>query len=168
MSSRFVAPIVFAVAILLADCACAEIVGGTVNIYQCPFDFSTQSCASNVDSMDASVVNDTGCWFLYTCHSRPASMVALILGKTLGDVCGPPADPAWFCGTSADWCLQGNEVFLIHTGDGYWVKCAFVNFNRPWPDCWEIIYFLQTDGTSNLCSVPVEPTTWGEIKAVFE
>jgi len=144
-----------------------QVVGGTVNVYECAFDFSTQRCASSVDSVDVFVTADTGCWFLATCLSTPPSMVALILGKTLGEVCGPPADPAWFCGTS-DICLQGDEIFVMHTGDGYWAKYAFVNFNRPWPDCWEITYVVQMDGTSNLCPVPVENTTWGEIKTLYE
>jgi len=167
MGWRILVSIVFVAVVVLPDPAHGQIVGGRVNIYQCAFDFSTQRCTSNVDSVDATVVADTGCWFLYTCLAKPFSEVALIMGKTLGQVCGPGESPFWGCGTS-EHCLQGDEVFLIHTGDGYWAKCAFVNFNRPWPQCWEIIYFVQMNGTDDLCSVPVEDTTWGEIKALYE
>jgi hypothetical protein len=144
-----------------------EIRGGTVNLNNCSFDFSAQSCAATINDVDVLVTMDTGCWFIAGCLSTPPSLVTIIIGKTLGEVCGPPADAMWSCGTS-DICLQGDEVFVIHTGDGYWAKYALVNMNRTWDEMWEIIYFVQTDGTSNLCPVPVETTTWGKIKTLYE
>jgi hypothetical protein len=157
---------VLALTLVPAGSVYGQIIRGTVNVYQCSFDFSTQRCATDVDSVDVFVTADTGCWFLATCLSTPPSMVTMILGKTLDQVCGPPEEPSWFCGTS-DICLQGDEVFVIHTGDGYWAKYALVNYDRPWPDCWEITYVVQLDGTSSLCPVPVEGATWGQIKALY-
>jgi hypothetical protein len=167
MGRKTLISIGFVLAVVAAGSTRGEILSGKVNIYGCGFDFSTQECSNDINSVDVALGVD-GCWFPATCYVEPYSMVVVITGKTLGDVCGPPENPLWGCGGFIDDCPQGGEVYVIHTKDGYWGKFAFTQPTWPSPANSEILYFVQTDGTSNLCPVPVESNTWGEIKALYE
>ncbi len=153
-------------ALLAASSTHAEIIGGKANL-TCGFDFSAQRCTSNPDSMDVSLGYEL-CWFPCTCHKQPYAYMTTIPDKTLGEVCAPTETPPWCCGGTMEDCPGYWDVFLTYTRDGYWVKFAFTQTCWPSPECCEILYFIQVDGTSNLCPVPVEENTWGEIKAFYE
>jgi len=159
-----------ACSILLFVCpAGAEIIGGVADIYGWDFDFSAQKRVSQSDSADVGLGYD-GCWFPFACFGQPvAPNLIVIQGKTLGDVCGPPENPVWDCvGGSYENCPWGDVVYIIHTEDGYWVKFAFLEGPASPECCRQIRYFFQSDGSPNLCPVPIEPSTWGDIKALYE
>ncbi|MCH7548850.1 MAG: hypothetical protein IH969_04820 [Candidatus Krumholzibacteriota bacterium] len=66
-----------------------------------------------------------------------------------------------------DESLLLGRTYVLLTGDGLYAKLAvrginFEGFNVTFE------YYVQMDGTRNLDTVlPVEPTTWGQVKALY-
>jgi hypothetical protein len=109
-----------------------------------------------------------GAGYLDGCFAN-SSLIGVAL--PLGEVCSPPTSGDWSCWTRGWDAVSSASVpvtWVLHTADGYWVKLAMSGYCYPNWDCSEILYFVQMDGTSNLCPVPVEQSTWGEIKALYE
>jgi hypothetical protein len=159
----------FSIALFESVPAEAELISGVVDIYGRDFDFSAQKSVVSSDSADVGLGYD-GCWYPIACFGPPVGANLIVIqGKTLGEVCAPPENPVWQClGGNHDDCPWGDIVYIVHTKDGYWVKFAFVEGSGSPACCRNIRYFFQTDGSFNLCPVPVEPSTWGEIKALYE
>jgi len=166
MIQRLVIIVFFAIACLTVCRANTEIISGRANL-TCGVDFSAQKCTSDPDSADVSLSLD-GCWLPYSCIKQPYAYIGVEPDKSLGEVCGPPTTGFGCFGGHLDFCTDYHDVFVMQTKDGYWAKFAYTQLCVPSPVCCEILYFVQMDGTSNLCPVPVEESSWGEIKVLYE
>ena len=145
-----------------------EIISGRVDLLYYSIDFSTQRSTPSLDSTADLMFSWDGAGYLDGCFAN-TSLIGVAL--PLGEVCGPPASGDWSCWTRT-WDAVSSApapvTWVVHTADGYWVKLAFIDYCYPNWDCSEILYFVQTDGTSSLCPVPVEAFTWGKIKALYD
>ena len=157
---------------LLSNPAAAELIHGTFNSFSCGygFDFSELSCTTDDCLADFGIAQINppiscdavmACWCGASCSCEIRSTIAILPGTTLAEVEWAPEDPAAYgCGD----CIGSNTVYVIHTADGLYAK---FRFTTPWiPN--EVEYYVQTDGTRNLGGVPVEDSTWGEIKVIYE
>ena len=96
------------------------------------------------------------------CQCDAPSVVASIPDTTLEGVEWAPEDStAYAC---EQWVSE-STVYVIRTVDGVYAKFVFTDFRT---NQYQIEYVVQTDGSRRLGGVPVDESTWGEIKAKYE
>ncbi len=89
--------------------------------------------------------------------------IILLADSTFEDLSEAPADSSLYNYWGEEPGIPG-ATYVCRTGDGHYAKFRFLD-----PFFSEIEYAYQTDGRpSFLDPVPVEETTWGRIKALYE
>ena len=145
-------------------------IGGEGPFYVIPleaFDFSTQTVV-HFDSTGADLcffepVNKAGIWYFRPLAAGlirvyPTSLEALLLAPE--GVYSPHSRK-----------IELNGIYVILTGDGLYAKFRVHEWGNGFlAGCCSVTieYYVQLDGSRNLDPlVPVEPTTWGRVKALY-
>ena len=140
----------------------AELKHGYTDIYV-GFDFSTQLVVPDVtdDKCDLCIYHVFMIGTrLYSCENN--SLITTIDGVSLSDVAQAPTDNQQYI---CDAIPSVDDVYVIHTSDGYYAKFVL---SENWHVDGIIEYWVQMDGSGNLDhTVPVEKSSWGKIKALF-
>jgi len=125
------------------------------------FDFETQSVVVyTTDSSDLSwseVVPDAEA----TLFPHNAAGIQVV-NVPLDELDAAPVIPADYF---AERLVSPTAVYVMRTGQGHYVK-----FAQHFPDKGDLTieYYVQMDGSPNFGpALPVQPTTWGRVKALY-
>jgi hypothetical protein len=154
--------LVFTHSLILPPESRAELVHGFADLCDGGFDFSNQESTVGGDA-DVELYNIFEPPLGWRIVGFQPHAIAVVPGSTLEIVTEAPSD------TTMYWDMR--EVFLgttyvVRTVDGFYAKFQITDW-QPWLAA-NFEYYVQMDGSRNLdSSVPVYPTTWGRLKAMY-